>query len=172
MESILLLSRTVLHSANMAFRRRKQSSDSVFSSEEKNLSKGVGIGNDMEQAPSAGLRSSLRPSESSTEQISTLSTEYKFDIASRLDESVALRLVDAPNQSPDLIPLTKSFDALRKRLRQMIATAKQYHKSMTTLDMDRLQVCNNLYIVLLVHFKMPGQIYCSHWYFLISDFHL
>jgi hypothetical protein len=125
----------------MAFRRRKQTSESAFLSEETILNEVVGGRNDVEQAPLAVQHSSSRSTHSSTHQILTPNVAYKFDIAGRLDESVAIKLVSAPNRSPDLIPLTKSFDAMRKRLRQLIATVKRYGKSMSALDMDRLQVC-------------------------------
>jgi hypothetical protein len=114
----------------MAFRRRKQTSEAAFSSQETILNEVDGSRNDVEQAPAVVQSSSFRSAQ----------IEYKFDIASRLDESVAVKLVNAPNRSPDLIPLTKSFDAMRKQLRQLISSAKQYHKSMIALDVDRLQV--------------------------------
>lgn len=124
----------------MAFRRRKHSSEQEFPSNETSAKEGSGNRDDVEQAPSTSQRTSFQFALSSKSQLSTPNIEYKFDIASRLDDSVAIKLVNAPNRSPDLIPLTKSFDAMRKRLRQLISSAKQYHKSMNVLDMDRLQV--------------------------------
>ena len=66
--------------------------------------------------------------------------DYKFGIADRLLEAVATKCVLMPKRSPDLVPLSKQFDTMRKRLRQMIGTAKKYHESMITLDKDRMQV--------------------------------
>ena len=64
-------------------------------------------------------------------------------ILERLNDAVALKLTlstTASRRSPDLIPLMKSFDLMRKKLRQMIVTTKKYHQSMMNLDLDRIQV--------------------------------
>ena len=108
---------------------------------------------DMEQAPktssvlaSSSSTFSIRtPSSSSSSQQSQLmlAENYKFGILERLNDAVALKLTlstTASRRSPDLIPLMKSFDLMRKKLRQMIATTKKYHQSMMNLDSDRIQV--------------------------------
>ena len=107
---------------------------------------------DMEQAPktspalaSSSSTFSIRtPSSSSSQQSQLMLAEnYKFGILERLNDAVALKLTlstTASRRSPDLIPLMKSFDLMRKKLRQMIATTKKYHQSMMNLDSDRIQV--------------------------------
>ena len=108
---------------------------------------------DMEQAPktssvlaSSSSTFSIRtPSSSSSSQQSQLmlAENYKFGILERLNDAVALKLTlstTASRRSPDLIPLMKSFDLMRKKLRQMIVTTKKYHQSMMNLDSDRIQV--------------------------------
>ena len=83
-----------------------------------------------EQAPSTGQSSRSHHS------------EYKFGIAERLTRAVKEKaLENEAKRSPDLVPLSKQFDAMRKRLRAMIQTAKQYKKSMEKVDDDRMQVC-------------------------------
>jgi protein required for attachment to host cells len=126
----------------MVFGRRKPNPDTIPPSDELKRDEDVDESqDDLEQAPAPINRSSFRSSISSTQPSSLRSTEYKFGIADRLNETVlATNSVNAPNRSPDLIPLTKKFDAMRKRLRQLIATAKKYHKSLNTLDIDRLEV--------------------------------
>ena len=107
---------------------------------------------DMEQAPktssvlaSSSSTFSIRtPSSSSSQQSQLMLAEnYKFGILERLNDAVALKLTlstTASRRSPDLIPLMKSFDLMRKKLRQMIVTTKKYHQSMMNLDSDRIQV--------------------------------
>lgn len=91
-----------------------------------------------EQAPPQATPHQASPSEKSV--VSPLD-DYKFGVAERLQETVAIKTACSKvKRSPDLVPLSKQFDSLRKRLRQMIATAKKYHESMLVLDKDRLQV--------------------------------
>ena len=71
--------------------------------------------------------------------------EYKFGIADRLQRAVAEHSFAGfggadTKRSPDLVPLTKQFEETRKRLRQLIATSKRYHASISTLDQDRMKV--------------------------------
>lgn len=91
-----------------------------------------------EQAPNAS-NVSMTPSDERSQQMNPL-TDYKFGIAERLVETVAAKSVHMQKRSPDLVPLSKQFDAMRKRLRQMIYTAKRYHESMNILDKDRMRV--------------------------------
>ena len=71
---------------------------------------------------------------------------YKFGIAHRLDRAVAEHFADIDSKrSPDLVPLTKQFEETRKRLRQMIGTAKRYQASVRALDLDRMKVSYGLW---------------------------
>ena len=101
---------------------------------------------DTEQAPKPFSRVPVSAPLSPSSSQQPLSVEhYKFGITERLNDAVALKLTDSATlsfRSPDLIPLMKSFDNMRKKLRQMIATVKTYHQSMVTLDHNRLQVCS------------------------------
>lgn len=71
-------------------------------------------------------------------------TDDKFGIANRLVETVAAKSVSQVKRSPDLVALSKQFDAMRKRLRQLITTAKKYHKSMAVLDKNKLQMAKEM----------------------------
>jgi hypothetical protein len=93
----------------------------------------------VEQAPSSSFRLSSQQQSSSLQQQPSPHL-YKFGIMDRLNEAVASKAVNASNRSPDLIPLMKSFDIFRKKLRHTITVAKKYHQSMMTLDLDRIQV--------------------------------
>ena len=100
---------------------------------------------DMEQAPKTSTASSSSSTFRTLSQQSqiVLTENYKFGILERLNHAVARKLTNsatASHRSPDLIPLMKSFDILRKKLRHMIATTKKYHESMINLDSDRVQV--------------------------------
>ena len=99
---------------------------------------------DMEQAPKTSTASSSSTFRTLSQQSQIVLTEnYKFGILERLNTAVARKLTNsatASHRSPDLIPLMKSFDILRKKLRHMIATTKKYHESMINLDSDRVQV--------------------------------
>ena len=106
---------------------------------------------DMEQAPKTSTApmvsssySFRAPSTSSSQPSPINITEnYKFGIMERLNDTVAMKVAKsttASYRSPDLIPLMKSFDSMRKKLRQMITLSKKYHQSMMTLDGDRIQV--------------------------------
>jgi hypothetical protein len=117
----------------MAFGRRSSSCDD----------ENEGDFNDkgMEQAPKKSSSTFSTRSSSSSSQPSQPS--YKFGILERLNDAVEMKLTNSTtvsHRSPDLIPLMKSFDIMRKKLRQMIATAKKYHQSMINLDSDRIQV--------------------------------
>jgi hypothetical protein len=96
-------------------------------------------GDHVEHAPSSTFRKST-PQQSSTSQQQPSASVYKFGIMERINKTVATKVVNASNRSPDLIPLMKRFDIFRKKLRAMITVAKKYHQSMITLDLDRIQV--------------------------------
>ena len=71
---------------------------------------------------------------------------YKFGIAHRLDRAAAEHFADIDSKrSPDLVPLTKQFEETRKRLRQIIGTAKRYQASVRALDLDRMKVSYGLW---------------------------
>jgi hypothetical protein len=89
-------------------------------------------------------------SASSEESLVSPLADYKFGIAERLQETVAVKAASSQvKRSPDLVPLSKQFDALRRRLRQMIATSKKYHESMLALDKDRMQVRRRFSVLVL-----------------------
>jgi len=80
------------------------------------------------------------------EQAIAVPPEYKFGISDRLSRAVddicgpQGSVLDAVKRSPDLVPLSKQFEDMRKRLRQTIGTAKRYQASLTALDQDRTKV--------------------------------
>jgi len=77
---------------------------------------------------------------------------YKFGIADRLNRAVEGHPYDSSlaKRSPDLVPLTKQFEDMRKRLRQMIGAAKRYHASLQVVDQERVQVRFCCYDVLMI----------------------
>lgn len=79
---------------------------------------------------------------------------YKFGIADRLSRAVDAtpNVEEAVKRSPDLVPLSKKFEDMRKRLRQMINKARLYHASMSTLDQDRIEVCKRSALICGVFF--------------------
>ena len=83
-----------------------------------------------------------QPKEAAANQTEEDVPVYKFGIADRLSRAVAEHFAetDTSKRSPDLVPLTKQFEETRKRLRQMIGTAKRYHASVRVLDQDRMKV--------------------------------
>ena len=140
----------------MVFGRRKFTSTSNEVDSAQHLTQQVDDDDDEEEAESeqaprtsaASMSSSSfsfrTPSSSSSQPSQIKITEnYKFGIMERLNDAVAMKVANstaASYRSPDLIPLMKSFDNMRKKLRQMIVISKKYHQSMMTLDHDRTQV--------------------------------
>jgi hypothetical protein len=132
----------------MVFGRRKpalsngsvddtQSSRNLLHEESK---KHVGEEDKVEQAPKQKVQIQSSPQPISSKQ--QLSDNYKFGILERLNEAVASKMFDSASyRSPDLIPLMKGYDTMRKKLRLLISLAKKYHQSMLTLDFDRMEVC-------------------------------
>lgn len=116
----------------MAFGRKKQpnAQDSKRPSviEERDANKPA----PPEQAPALG--------EPKISENNVAIVEYKFGIANRLTESVASKVVSLQKRSPDLVPLSKEFEGMRKGLRQMISSAKKFQESMIEMDKNRLQV--------------------------------
>jgi hypothetical protein len=86
-----------------------------------------------EQAPSSLVDSTT-----------TTTVTYKFGIAERLDEAVPKKSMSLQKRSPDLVPLSKDFEEMRKNLRQMIASAKKFQESMITMDKNRLQMVKEM----------------------------
>jgi hypothetical protein len=74
----------------------------------------------------------------------TPTVTYKFGIAERLDEAVPKKSMSLQKRSPDLVPLSKDFEEMRKNLRQMIASAKKFQESMITMDKNRLQMVKEM----------------------------
>jgi hypothetical protein len=61
-------------------------------------------------------------------------------IAARLDEAVLKGAKSDVNRSSDLVPLSQDFDQMRKKLRSLIAAAKQYRAARVQLDKTRMEV--------------------------------
>ena len=66
--------------------------------------------------------------------------EYIFGISERFEEAIASKSTRTEKRSPDLVPLTKEFETMRKRLRQLIVSAKKYHETAAALDKSRVEV--------------------------------
>jgi hypothetical protein len=65
---------------------------------------------------------------------------HKFGIADRLNDGVIARSTSSEKRSPDLVPLSKEFDVIRKHLRQLNISAQQYHDSLCKMNKQRSQV--------------------------------
>lgn len=65
---------------------------------------------------------------------------YQFGIADRLEVAINSRSANDEKRSPDLVPLSKEFDAFRKRLRQLNLAAKDYHDALCKMNKQRSQV--------------------------------
>jgi DNA repair ATPase RecN len=70
-----------------------------------------------------------------------LEAAYKFGIADRLTRTVEVKVAQSTvKRSPDLVPLTRQFDAFRKKIHKIIELTKKYHSSLTQVDENRLRV--------------------------------
>jgi hypothetical protein len=63
---------------------------------------------------------------------------YKTDIAARLD--AVLKGAKPVNRSSDLVPLSHEFDQMRKQLRSLVASAKEYHTARVQVEKARMEV--------------------------------
>jgi hypothetical protein len=61
-------------------------------------------------------------------------------IEDRLNEAVAKVEPNVQNRSPDIVPLAKTYDALRKKLRLLVAASKKYHEASLAQDKARTDV--------------------------------
>jgi hypothetical protein len=64
----------------------------------------------------------------------------RFKITERLDKAVSLGMPNAKNRSPDLVPLTKEYEQLRKNLRALMAATKAYQVAVQTIEESRSEV--------------------------------
>jgi hypothetical protein len=98
----------------------------------------------------------VKDSESPLEQAPPAKSEeavvtYKFGIADRLNDAVNARSTSTDKRSPDLVPLSKDFDVIRKQLRQLNISAKQYHDGLCKMNKQRSQVRSSLLPVVRAH---------------------
>jgi hypothetical protein len=68
----------------------------------------------------------------------------KTGVAKRLDESAAAATAatfkQQVNRSADLVPLLSGYDNMKRRLRSLIASTKQYHDAMARMHRARMEV--------------------------------
>lgn len=82
------------------------------------------------------------PAEAKTAVVKKSPAVYKFGIAQRLDDALENKQIwKGPKRSPDLVELSKKYDATRKLVRQMIMSARNYHKSLGEMGSARTTVC-------------------------------
>jgi hypothetical protein len=81
----------------------------------------------------------------------------KTSVAKRLDESAvaaAAATFKQVNRSADLVPLTHEYDKMKRRLRSLIASTKQYHDAMARMHRARMEVSENrLYATSSLQFR-------------------
>lgn len=68
-----------------------------------------------------------------------LPAKPKTGIAARLDQAVKA-YPKKQNRSSDLIPLTREFEVMRKKLKDIIVSAKHYPTTLLEVDVARLDV--------------------------------
>jgi len=131
-----------------SFRRSKASEDAAPPSEDSFQEDEAARDKPAVESEAPTLEQALPTTTITTTPTTTTAPEnveeatYKFGIADRLNHVVERAPeVDSAKRSPDLVPLTKQFEDMRKKLRGMLVTAKRYHGSLQTLDQNRLQVC-------------------------------
>lgn len=110
----------------------------------------VDLGEQAEQAPPASskksglstLKGSFTPKKKTPPPIVEVdAVDYKFGIAERLESAVATKKSnDHGKRSPDLVPLSKEYESMRKNLRSLISAAKNYQESMNVVDQERMKV--------------------------------
>ena len=61
-------------------------------------------------------------------------------IEDRLNEAVAKVEPNVQNRSPDIVPLAKTYNVLRKKLRLLVAASKKYHETSLAQDKARAEV--------------------------------
>jgi hypothetical protein len=61
-------------------------------------------------------------------------------IEDRLNEAVAKVEPNVQNRSPDIVPLAKTYDVLRKKLRLLVSASKKYHEASLAQDKARTEV--------------------------------
>ena len=64
----------------------------------------------------------------------------KFKISDRLDKVLEQKTPVKNHRSPDLVPLTKDYEDLKKNLRSLVTTSKAYHEATKQLDKSRTEV--------------------------------
>ena len=64
----------------------------------------------------------------------------QFKISDRLDKVLDQNTPVTKHRSPDLIPLTRDYEDLKKKLRSLVTTSKAYHEVTQQVDKSRTAV--------------------------------
>jgi hypothetical protein len=91
-----------------------------------------------------------QPEQAPQAKIEAPAVVHKFGIADRLNDGVIARSTSSEKRSPDLVPLSKEFDVIRKQLRQLNISAQQYHDSLCKMNKQRSMVRISLLPVTLL----------------------
>jgi hypothetical protein len=70
-------------------------------------------------------------------------SKYKTQVASRLAKALEEMSPSSAHRSPDLVPLTKDFQNMRKKLRSLIVSAKAYQKATLKVEKSRSKVSHS-----------------------------
>jgi len=73
-------------------------------------------------------------------KVSAGDLQKKTKINDRLTEALKNAPKSEKKRSPDLVPLTHEYEAMKKRLRSLIAAAKNFYEATKKLDTTRMEV--------------------------------
>ena len=109
--------------------------------DEDNLSKDSSSLRSRSKSPGTGRRvktSRVRGRQQPQQQDNGVANRLK--ISDRLDKVLEQKTPVKNHRSPDLVPLTKDYEDLKKNLRSLVTTSKTYHEATKQLDKSRTEV--------------------------------
>ena len=121
--------------------RSKRNTSSGNQSDDDNLSKDSSSLRSRSKSPGTrrGVKSSrVRGRQQQQQQDNGVVNRLK--ISDRLDKVLEQKTPAKNHRSPDLVPLTKDYEDLKKNLRSLVTTSKTYHEATKQLDKSRTEV--------------------------------
>ena len=122
--------------------RSKRNTSSGNQSDDDNLSKDSSSLRSRSKSPGSrrggGKSSRVRARQQPQQQDNVVVNRLK--ISDRLDKVLEQKTPVKNNRSPDLVPLTKDYEDLKKNLRSLVTTSKAYHEATKQLDKSRTEV--------------------------------
>ena len=121
--------------------RSKRNTSSGNQSDDDNLSKDSSSLRSRSKSPGSrrgGKSSRVRARQQPQQQDNVVVNRLK--ISDRLDKVLEQKTPVKNHRSPDLVPLTKDYEDLKKNLRSLVTTSKAYHEATKQLDKSRTEV--------------------------------